>query len=112
MKTISGLMKKISGWKAAWLAVAVVVLPLLAANVVRADSVSDKAATMDVLGVHIGMTPTEVKKDPFCDNGGRRMTACPAGCPNWAEGFVSGGRRLAENNLEGTAWSQCIEQRC
>lgn len=61
MKTIFGLMKKISGWRAAWLAVAVMVLPLLAANVVRADSVSDKAATLDILGVHIGMTPGEAK---------------------------------------------------
>ncbi len=54
-------MSKLSGWKMMCLTVAGVALSLLAVNAVRADSFSDQAAKLDILGVHIGMTPAEVK---------------------------------------------------
>jgi len=43
------------------IAVAGAALSLLAANVVRADSFSDQAAKLDILGVHLGMTPAQAK---------------------------------------------------
>jgi hypothetical protein len=67
MKTFRGrtfgeeFMNKLSGWKVACLAVAGVALSLLAANIVRADSFSDQAAKLDILGVHLGMTPAQAK---------------------------------------------------
>jgi|GEM_PF-6459816 len=54
-------MSKLSGWKIVCLAVAGVALSPLAANVVRADSFSDKAAALDIVGVHLGMTPAQAK---------------------------------------------------
>lgn len=54
-------MSKLSGWKVVCLAVAAVALSLLAANVVRADSFSNQAVKLDVMGVHLGMTPDQVK---------------------------------------------------
>ncbi|MGB3550924.1 MAG: hypothetical protein WA993_09545 [Candidatus Binatus sp.] len=54
-------MSKLSGWKVVCLAVAVVALSLSAAKFVRADSFSEQAAKLDILGVHLGMTPAQAK---------------------------------------------------
>jgi hypothetical protein len=55
------LMSKFSARKIVCIAVAGVALSLLAANIVRADSFSDQAAKLDVVGVHLGMTPAQAK---------------------------------------------------
>ncbi len=54
-------MSKLSGWKMMCLTVAGVTLSLLAANVVGADSFSDQAAKLDIVGVHLGMTPAQAQ---------------------------------------------------
>jgi hypothetical protein len=54
-------MSKLSAWKIVCIAVAGVTLSLLAANVVGADSFSDQAAKLDIVGVHLGMSPDQVK---------------------------------------------------
>ncbi|MGB3550923.1 MAG: hypothetical protein WA993_09540 [Candidatus Binatus sp.] len=54
-------MSKLSGWKIVCLAVAGVALSPLAADVVGADSFSDQAAKLDIIGVHLGMTPAQAK---------------------------------------------------
>ena len=57
-------MSKLSEWKMMCLAMAGVALSSLAANVVRADSLSDQAAKLDIVGVHIGMTPAQAEERP------------------------------------------------
>jgi hypothetical protein len=53
-------MSKLSRWKTVCFAIAAATLSLLAANV-RADSFSDQAAKLDIVGVHLGMTLAQVK---------------------------------------------------
>jgi hypothetical protein len=54
-------MSKLSGWNIVCIAVAGAVLSLSVANAVRADSFSDQVAKLDIVGVHLGMTPAEAK---------------------------------------------------
>jgi len=58
-------MNKLFRWKIVCLIVCLVVtgvvLSLLALNVVRADSFTGQAAKLDIVGVHLGMTPAQVK---------------------------------------------------
>jgi hypothetical protein len=54
-------MSRLSGLKVVCIAVAGVALSLLAANVADADSLSDQAAKLDIVGVHLGMSLAQAK---------------------------------------------------